>query len=219
MSWATARRINGREEAKSRARERAKRDGRREFDARGERIVHLNENVAPARRNNGREEVNTHARERAKRDGRRELDAWGELGAGAVVAPFAGPYGPIILPNPRYFNDRKWDEGRHIALARELGADRPWSVSAGPIPHWTEYNAGRDRYNPAGRRISQSAAPVAAKTARRRPGLPAAVRARLAEQELAAWDWEASASAPSGEPSNDSAARTIAFSRGSVHNQ
>ncbi|KAJ1639480.1 hypothetical protein T492DRAFT_937363 [Pavlovales sp. CCMP2436] len=121
------------------------------------------------------------ARAKALCEGRREAARWGELGHNAAVAPFAGPFGPIIVPNPKYFNDRKYDAGRATELARHVGAAWPWEASAGPIAHWTTYDAAADRYNPRFRQTGASAPPR--QHARPHRQLPAVVRERLAALE------------------------------------
>lgn len=124
------------------------------------------------------------ARARAVRAGRREAAQWGDIGQNAAVAPFLGPYGPIVIPNPKYFNDRKWDDGRSTELAQKVGAHRPWGLSAGPIAHWAQYEAASDRYNQRARALQPGPEATGAKSSRRRQQLPAVVRERLAAQQL-----------------------------------
>lgn len=124
------------------------------------------------------------ARARAVRAGRREAAQWGDIGQNAAVAPFLGPYGPIVIPNPKYFNDRKWDDGRSTELAQKVGAHRPWGLSAGPIAHWAQYEAASDRYNQRARALQPGPEATGAKSSRRRQQLPAVVRERLAAQRL-----------------------------------
>ena len=74
-------------------------------------------------------------RARALRDGRREAAQWGDLAIGVAIAPFPGPFGPILVPNPKYFVDRKHDDGRSTELARAVGAHAAWAPSAGPVSY------------------------------------------------------------------------------------
>lgn len=132
------------------------------------------------------------ARAAAVRAARREAAQWGDLGGNATVAPFPGPFGPIVIPNPKYFNDRKWDDKRATDLARHVGAPTPWAVSSGPIPHWAPYDATRDRYNPRAKASLDAVASAKPGARQRRRQLPAVVRERLAALQLQ----EAATSAP-----------------------
>jgi hypothetical protein len=141
------------------------------------------------------EEERKKARLRAKalKAGRAEAAQWGELGIGAAIAPFAGPFGPIIVPNPKYYNDRKFDAGRATALARHVGAAKPWELSAGPTPHWAPYDAAADANARRAGSRRPSSAPLGGPRpqppgARRQRQLPTVVRERLAAKEASTAD-------------------------------
>jgi len=92
----------------------------------------------------------------ARRQGEEELRRWGSAAAGAKVAPFAGPYGPVIVPNPRYFQERKHDRSRSYDLAWAVGARAPWDGTAVTSPHWLDFFAPRE---PRPRRTRSAAHP------------------------------------------------------------